>query len=154
MWPAGISATNVLGWGFLLTISHLPSKLRSFAKYSFFGEHISATDIPTAWRGLFISLNNLTQGNKVFNPSLEEEKLTIWVNAQFLGCKSGMYRLVGMQRLSQLIYAGIHVLHDIIHNLLCLQFLDDRNNGKNIRLYLKTEIVTLNCLPKITEYIV
>ena len=62
---------------------------------------------------------------------LMKEKLTFWVNVQFLGRRAGMYRLIEMQRLSRLIYAGISIIHDIIHKLLCLHFLDERNNSKH-----------------------
>jgi len=36
-----MSADNVLGWEIVLKISHLPSKLRFLAKYSFFGQSLS-----------------------------------------------------------------------------------------------------------------
>ena len=42
-----------------------------------------------------------------------------------------MYK-IEMQQLSWLIYAEIHIIYAIIHDLLRTQFLDERNNGKTL----------------------
>ena len=44
--------------------------------------------------------------------------------------------MIEMQQLSWLIYAGIHIIYDIIHDLLRAQFLDERNISLSLKLSL------------------
>ena len=81
------------------------------------------------------SLDNLTQGNRVFNPSFVEREV------DFLGkctVSEVQGRNVQADRNATAELTGISIIHDIMHNLLCVQFLDERKNGKhsieNIRL--------------------
>ena len=74
------------------------------------------------------SLDNLTQGNRVFNPSFVEREV------DFLGkctVSEVQGRNVQADRNATAELTGISIIHDIIHNLLCVQFLDERNNGKH-----------------------